>query len=79
MQFSEGHIIGYLPIKVAYINYEDRTYSIDFGSTVVEGIYIDEFEALRLEEEVNKEAAKLRIKKKIEQLQSTLKRLEEDE
>lgn len=75
MIFKVDQIVGYLPVKVTYVNYEQQEYRIDFGSSVLEGATLYEDDLLLLEVEINKEAAKERIRKQIEQLQISLEKL----
>jgi hypothetical protein len=77
MIFKVGQVVGYLPVKVTYVNYEQQEYHIDFGSSVLEGATLYEDDLLVLESEINKEAAKERLRNQIQQLQSRLDRLGE--
>jgi hypothetical protein len=78
MIFQLDQLVGYLPVRVTYVNYECQEYHIDFGSSIIEGTTIPEDELLVLECEINKEAAKDRIRKQIQSLQKSLDNLEKD-
>lgn len=75
MIFKAEQIIGYMPVKVTYVDYELQEYHIDFGSSVLEGATLYEDDLLVLESEINKKAAKGRLRNQIQQLQSRLDRL----
>lgn len=77
MIFKAEQIIGYMPVKVTYVNYELQEYHIDFGSSVLEGATLYEDDLLVLEAEINKEAARERIRNQIQQLQISLDKLGE--